>query len=102
GPIAEKAAEAIQQHHLANTNLTQLCREMDRMRPRCATNLLQAILKENPGAETRATASFVLATLFKAATKDAQPPATASTAISYFERAISEAGGARSARMKEL
>jgi len=90
GPEVQKAGEVILLEHTRNTTLGHLCKELERVRPRCTTNLLEAILKENPSAEVRATACFYLATLRKEAAKFGQNRSATAEAEKLFERVTTE------------
>jgi peroxiredoxin len=86
----EKAGEVILREHTADTNLVRLCKELERVRPRCSTNLLEAILKNNPRAEVRATACFNLATMLKAAARFGQDQKATAEAEKLFEHVTTE------------
>jgi RNA polymerase sigma factor (sigma-70 family) len=90
GPEVEKAGEVILREHTADTNLVRLCKELERVRPRCSTNLLEAILKNNPRAEVRATACFNLATMLKAAARFGQDQKATAEAEKLFEHVTTE------------
>jgi RNA polymerase sigma factor (sigma-70 family) len=94
GPAVEKAAEVILREHTRNPNLTQLARELERVRPRCATNLLEALLNDNPSAEVRATACFHLATLLKEDGKFGLNRQATAKAEKLFARVTTEFAGA--------
>jgi len=93
GPEVQKAGDVILREHTADTNLLQLCKELDRLRPRCSTNLLEAFLKNNPSAVVRATACFSLATLLKEEARFGQNPKATAEAERLFERLTTEFAG---------
>jgi len=55
----------ILREHIRNPNLSYLAQELERVRPRSAKKLLQALLESNPNRQVQALACFTLATLFK-------------------------------------
>ncbi len=94
GPEVEKAAGVILQEHLGNTNLLALCQGLERSRHRCSTNLLKALLSENPSVEVRAHACFLLAGIRKEEAKFGQNKKAAAEAERLFEQVVSEFGRA--------
>ncbi len=90
GPKVEKAAAVILRSHTRATNLVHLCKELERVRHRCSTNLLEAILRDNPSAEVRATACFHLAALWKDTAKFGENSKATAKAEKLFERVIKE------------
>jgi peroxiredoxin len=63
---------------------------LERVRHCCSTNLLEAILKNNPSAEVRATACFSLAALWKAGARFGLNSKATAEAGRYFERVTTE------------
>jgi RNA polymerase sigma factor (sigma-70 family) len=92
GPDVEKAASIIADNHIENTNLVFLAQELERLRHRCATNLLEAMLAKNPSAEVRGNACLALATIWKDKSAYGKNKTEAATAEKLFERVISEFG----------
>ena len=90
GPEVDKAGEVILREHTRDTNLVQFCQELERLRHLCSTNLLYAILNENPSAQVRVSACFSLATLRKEEAKFGQNQKAATEAMTLFERVIAE------------
>jgi len=94
GPEVVKAAGVILREHTQNTNLVHLCNELEHVRPRCTTNLLTAILKNNPSPVVRATACFHLAALKKEQAKFGLNKTATEEAEQLFERVVTEFAGA--------
>lgn len=94
GPEVEKASDVILREHVENTNLVQLAEEMDRMRHRSSTNLLEAMLEKNPNPEVRAIACFTLATFAKDEAKYGENKKATGQAERLFERVIADFAGA--------
>jgi peroxiredoxin len=94
GPEVEQAGQVILREHSRDTNLVSLCEGLGRLRPRCITNLLEAILQNNPQAEARATACFILAGLQKEAAAFGQNKRATAEADKLFDRVITEFAGA--------
>jgi peroxiredoxin len=92
GPEVEQAASVITNQHLMNTNLLVLCDGLERMRPRCATNLLSALMSGNPEAEIRGRACWTLAGLWKDAADYGRNQAAAVMAEKLYERVLREFG----------
>ncbi|MBE7502567.1 MAG: sigma-70 family RNA polymerase sigma factor [Verrucomicrobiales bacterium] len=90
GPAVELAAEVVRRWHSDNTNLVHLCQELERVRHRCATNLLEAILEQNPSAEVRAQACYSLGMLHKDAANYGTNPAATVQAEKLFQSVLSE------------
>ena len=90
GPAVEKAAEVVLQFHVSDTNLIPLCQGLERLRPRCATNLLAAILQDNPSVEIQGNACFALATILKSEAKYGINLVATAQAVKQFERIISD------------
>jgi len=90
GPEVEKAGAVILQKHTQDTNLVYLCENLERARHRGATNLLEAILTNNPSAEVKAQACFVLATMRKEEAKFGQNKKATAEAVKLFERVTTE------------
>jgi RNA polymerase sigma factor (sigma-70 family) len=95
GPEVEKAGKTILDHHVENTNLLTLALRLERVRPRCAKELLTQLLAKNPDPETRGTACFSLAQTFMEEAEygaDAKATAEAKTYYQRFIREFSTAG----------
>jgi hypothetical protein len=92
GPEVEQAASVITDQHLMNTNLLVLCDGLERMRPRCATNLLSALMSGNPETEIRGRACWTLAGLWKDAADYGRNQAAAVMAEKLYERVLREFG----------
>jgi RNA polymerase sigma factor (sigma-70 family) len=92
GPEVEKAGQVVLQEHIQDPTLAQLCQKLERLRHRCATNLLEAMLTENPNPEVKANACFYLATLWKQAASFGQNKKATTEAATLFERVIAEFG----------
>lgn len=90
GPEVEKASAVILKEHTGDTNLVYLCKQLERVRHRCATNLLEAILANNPSAEVKAQACFILATLRKEEAMFGQNKKATAEAVKLFERVATE------------
>ncbi len=90
GPEVEKAAEAILQYHIRDTNLVHLCGELERVRHRCSKPLLVAMLKDNPSADVRGTACFHLALILKDDANYGRDKKATAEAIKYFDRVIAD------------
>ncbi|MHC1767960.1 MAG: sigma-70 family RNA polymerase sigma factor [Verrucomicrobiia bacterium] len=90
GPEVEKAAGVILREHVRSPELLSFCQEMGRMRHRCTQELLQAVLKENPNDEIRATACFTLATISKDQCKYGEDKPLTARAEKFFERVVNE------------
>ncbi len=90
GPEVERAAEAIQAHHLSSPRLQRLARDLDRFRHRCARPLLEGILRDNPKAPVRATACATLATMLKDQSDHGKDVKLAAEAEAMLERVIAE------------
>jgi peroxiredoxin len=70
----------------------KLAKDLERMRPACSSNLLQAILKQNPDANVRAKACMALATLQKDAAGYGTNANATAAAEKLYERLVSEFG----------
>jgi RNA polymerase sigma factor (sigma-70 family) len=92
GPEVEKAGRVVLQEHIQDPGLAELCQKLERLRHRCATNLLEAMLRENPNPEVKANACFYLATLWKQAASFGQNKKATTEAATLFERVITEFG----------
>lgn len=90
GPEVEKAAGVILREHVRSPELLGFCQEMGRMRHRCTQELLEAVVKENPNDEIRATACFTLATIAKDQCNYGVEKPLAARAEKLFERVVSE------------
>jgi hypothetical protein len=92
GPEVKKAGQVVLQEHIQDPGLAELCQKLERLRHRCATNLLEAILSQNPDPEVKANACFYLATLWKQAASFGQNKKATAQAATLFERVIAEFG----------
>jgi len=90
GTEVGKAAEAILNFHTTDTNLIPLCLGLERLRPSCATNLLAAILQDNPSVGIRGNACFALATILKSQAKYGTNLVATAEAVKQYERIINE------------
>lgn len=90
GPEVGKAAEVILNFHTTDTNLIPLCQGLERLRPGCATNLLAAILQDNPSIQNRGNACFALATILKSEANYGTNLVLTAQAVKQYERVISE------------
>jgi len=88
GAAVEKAAAVILAEHTRDTNLVQLCLELDRVRPRRAKELLATILQNNPSVEVQGNACFTLATLLKSEANFGHNKDATAQAIKQYERVI--------------
>ena len=95
GPEVEKAAEVILREHIHDTNLVFLCRQLERLRHRCSTKLLEAMLQKNGSTEVRANACLALARLHKDEAKYGQNRQATAEAVKLFERVSAEFGKVR-------
>jgi peroxiredoxin len=94
GSDVEKAARIVLENHVRRLDLEPLCQRLERIRHRCAPEILAKVLKENPQPEVQATACFALATLRKDESKYGEDKKTAAQAEALFERVIGEFGQA--------
>jgi len=92
GPEVEKAAGVILQDHITSTNLLRLSQELERMRHGCSSNLLTAMLEQNPSAEIRGNACFTLATFRKDAGNFGKNKQATAEAEKLLERVIADFG----------
>jgi RNA polymerase sigma factor (sigma-70 family) len=102
GPDVEKAAEVILRDHIETTNMFALAHELDRMRPACSSNLLEAMINRNPQANVRGNACLTLATLRKDAADYGSNKVATTEAIKLYERVISEFGRVKRSNGAEL
>jgi RNA polymerase sigma factor (sigma-70 family) len=102
GAEVEKAAQAIQQEHLHNTNVVTLCKRLEDVRYRCSTNLLESFLEKNPSAEVRAHACFLLAMLKKEEAAFGKNQKATATAVKLFERVVNEFGKEKKPYARDL
>jgi hypothetical protein len=89
GPAVRQAADVILQYHAQDTNLTTLCRELDRVRPACATNLLSALLQDNPSLDVQGHACLTLAGIWKDQAGYGTNAEATRQAINYYQQVIS-------------
>ncbi len=92
GPDLNEAAEVILQNHITNTNLVLLTLELERLRPRCTTNLLHAMMEKNPSPDVRGNACFSLATLTKDHAQYGKDKRQTVQAQKLYQRVIAEFG----------
>jgi len=86
GPEVAKAADVISRPH-RDTNLLRLSQELERMRPGCASNLLEAMPRMNPDDEIRARLLLV-ATMRKSQADFAATSRRPPRPESLFQRVI--------------
>jgi len=94
GADVQKAAEVILEEHIQSSDLVNLAQELERMRHNCSSNLLQAMLDQNPHPEVRGNACLTLATLRKAAAEYGKNQQATAEAEKLYERVIAEFGQA--------
>ena len=92
GADVQRAADVILNEHIKNPDLVKLTQELERMRHNCSSNLLQAILDENPSQETRGNACLALATLRKDAAEYGKNKQATAEAERLYARVIKEFG----------
>jgi RNA polymerase sigma factor (sigma-70 family) len=92
GVDVQKAANVIVQSHIQSPDLAVLTPELERMRPSCSSNLLQAMLDQNPSSVVRGKACMALATLRKDAAGFGTNISASAEAVKLFERVIAEFG----------
>lgn len=92
GTDVQKAANVILQSHIQNPDLAALTQELERMRPSCSSNLLQAMLDQNPNSEVRGKACMALATLRNDAAGFGTNTSATAEAEKLYERVIAEFG----------
>jgi hypothetical protein len=85
GQIVDEAAGVILTNHLYSSELAELSAGLERVRPRASTNLLQAILKNNPDKATKANACYTLAMMFTSKGDYGRDPVATESAIKYLE-----------------
>jgi RNA polymerase sigma factor (sigma-70 family) len=92
GADVQKAAEVILHEHIQSPDLVKLTQELERMRPSCSSNLLQAMMEQNPSPEVRGNACLALATIRKDAADYGRNKQATAEAEKLFERVIAEFG----------
>jgi peroxiredoxin len=92
GADVQKAGDVITQSHAQSPEMERLVRDLDRMRPSCSTNLLLAIIDQNPDINVRGNACMVLATYLKDVGENGKNKSATDEAEKYYERAIAEFG----------
>jgi RNA polymerase sigma factor (sigma-70 family) len=92
GADVQKAAEVILQEHIRSPDLVKLTQELERMRPSCSSNLLLAMVDQNPNPEVRGNACLALATLRKDAAEYGKNKEATAEAERLYERVIAEFG----------
>jgi len=95
GADVNKAAEVLLESHIQRSDLVKLTQEMERMRHNCSSNLLQAMLDQNPDRDVRGNACLSLATLRKDAAEFGKNTKDAAEAEKLYERVIGEFGQAK-------
>jgi Peroxiredoxin len=102
GADLQKAANVILESHIQNPELVGLTQELERMRPSCSSNLLQAMLDQNPKREVRGNACMALATLRKEAAGFGTNTSATAEAEKLFGRVITEFGSVSAQSGKTL
>jgi RNA polymerase sigma factor (sigma-70 family) len=102
GADLQKAASVILESHIQNPDLVGLTQELERMRPSCSSDLLQAMLDQNPKREVRGNACMVLATLRKDAAGFGTNTSATAEAEKLFGRVITEFGSVSAQSGKTL
>lgn len=92
GADVQKAAEVILQSHIERPDLVKLTQELERMRHNCSSNLLRAMLEQNPSPAVRGNACLALATLRKDAAEYGKNKHATAEAEELYERVIAEFG----------
>jgi len=92
GPEVDKAAKVILQAHIQSPDLVKLTQELERMRPNCSSNLLQAMLDRNPYPDVRGNACLALANIRKDAAGYGTNKLATAEAEKLYERVITEFG----------
>ena len=92
GPDVQKAAAVILQEHIQSPDLVKLTQDLERMRHSCSSNLLTALVEQNPNPEVRGNACLALATLRKDAAEYGKNKQAAAEAERLYERVIAEFG----------
>jgi peroxiredoxin len=92
GADLQKAANVILESHIQSPDLAALTQELERMRPSCSSNLLQAMLDQNPNRLVRGNACMALATLRKDAAGYGTNTSTTAEAEKLYERVLTEFG----------
>jgi peroxiredoxin len=90
GPDVQKAADVILEAHIQSPDLVRLTQELERMRHNCASNLLQAMLDQNPNDDVRGNACLALATLRKDAAEYGKNKQATAEAERLYERVIAQ------------
>jgi RNA polymerase sigma factor (sigma-70 family) len=98
GADVQKAADVILQSHIRSPDLRSFISELERMRPNCSSNLLQAMLDQNPHREVRGEACLALATLRKDAADYGKNKAAMDEAEKLYQRLIAEFGQVKGLR----
>jgi peroxiredoxin len=92
GADVQKAGDVITQSHAQSPEMERLVRDLDRMRPDCSTNLLPAIIDQNPDISVRGNACMVLAAYLKDVGENGKNKSATDEAEKYYERVIAEFG----------
>jgi RNA polymerase sigma factor (sigma-70 family) len=92
GADLQKAANVILESHIQNPDLVGLTQELERMRPSCSSNLLQAMLDQNPNKGVRGKACMALATMRKDAAGFGTNTSATAEAEKLLGRVITEFG----------
>ena len=101
-PQVEKAEDLIRRYHLANTNLVELCRGLERLQHRGSVTLLRAILETNRDADVWAHACFALATILKSQANKTGDTETADESARMFEHVAADYGQVRDPAVAQL
>jgi len=92
GADVQKAAAVILNEHIQSPDLVKLTRELERIRHNCSSNLLHAMLDENPNPDVRGNACLALATLRKDAAEFGKNKPATSEAEKLYERVMAQFG----------
>lgn len=95
GADVQKAADVILQAHIQSPDLVKLAQELERMRHNCSSNLLRAMVDQNPSADVRGNACLALATLRKDAAEYGKNKQATAEAERLYERVIAEFSGVK-------
>jgi RNA polymerase sigma factor (sigma-70 family) len=92
GADVQKVGDMIAKLHAQRPEMERLVRDLDRMRPTCSTNILPAIIDQNPDINVRGNACMVLATYLKDIGENEKNRPVVDEAEKYYERVIAEFG----------
>jgi len=105
GADLQKAADVILQSHIQSPEMGKLIKDLERMRPNCSSNLLRAILDQNPISEVRGKACMALAMMRKEAAGYGTNSTATAEAETLYEQVIADFGqlpGERGYTLAEL